>query len=175
MAEIETLQDVSFMFKGRIITSISGMFFFKRAWPTRVETVVEEGRRENYHSAPCLLGSAKLLSEKQDILCGNANEFQSGCYSDKRRSASTDRSRLRDLFHATSRYRRKRTSAKEQGLFMIRFLHKYKNRLGQWKGFSLIIQLVMWTRTILFTVGAHKLKSLCTRANPRADSTTTRN
>ena len=43
MAEIETLQDVSFMLKGRIITSISGMFF-KREWPTRVETVVEEGR-----------------------------------------------------------------------------------------------------------------------------------
>ena len=37
-------------------------------------------------------------------------------------------------------------------------------------GFSLFIQLVMWTRTILFTVGAHKLKSICIRANPRADT-----
>ena len=67
MAEIETLQDVFFMLKGRIITSISGMFF-KREWPTRVETVVEEGRRQKYHSASCLLEAQTAFRETRHLV-----------------------------------------------------------------------------------------------------------
>ena len=39
--------------------------FFKREWPTRVENVVEEGRREKYHSASCLLKMQTAFRENK--------------------------------------------------------------------------------------------------------------
>ena len=46
--------------------SISGMVPSKREWSTRVETVVEGGRRENLHCASCL-PEVQLLSEKNKM------------------------------------------------------------------------------------------------------------
>ena len=47
--------------------SISGMVSSKREWSTRVETVVEEGRRENLHCASCLLEVQTALRETRCV------------------------------------------------------------------------------------------------------------